>query len=113
MSARKVIPVGVEKAQLKKFTPKSKLTDVHKHRLAKCHDFVVCLTISRPISRSHELATDFSCFLEKSNSNGGRVWLHSSSLPLLAAATKCEAVSPNMAANKTWKLQNPTRKIDL
>ena len=39
MSARKVIRVGVEKAQ----------------------------------SRSHELATDFSCFLEKSNSNGGRV----------------------------------------
>ena len=28
--------------------------------LPSLHDFVVSLTISRPISRSHELATDFS-----------------------------------------------------
>ena len=37
-------------------------------RLAKSHDFVVCLMISRPISHSHKLATDFSRFLLKSNS---------------------------------------------
>ena len=28
--------------------------------LPSLHDFLVSLTISRPISRSHELATDFS-----------------------------------------------------
>ena len=37
-------------------------------RRAKTHDFVVSLTISQPISCSHVLATDFSRFLEKSNS---------------------------------------------
>ena len=31
-------------------------------RLAKFQDFVLSLMISRPISRSHKLATDFSCF---------------------------------------------------
>ena len=36
-------------------------------RLAKSHDF-------QPISRSHMLATDFSCFLEKSNSK--KSWNH-------------------------------------
>lgn len=37
-------------------------------RRAKSHDFVVSLTISRPISCSHMLATNFSRFLAKSNS---------------------------------------------
>ena len=41
-----------------------------KDRLAKSHDFVVhmSLMISWPISHSYKLATDFSRFLEKSNS---------------------------------------------
>ena len=39
-----------------------------KSRLAKSHDFVASLTILGPISRSNDLATDFSHFLEKSNS---------------------------------------------
>ena len=37
-------------------------------RRAKSHDFVVSLTISRPISCSHMLATNLSRFLAKSNS---------------------------------------------
>ena len=37
-------------------------------RLAKSHDFVVRLMISRPISHSRKLATDFSHFLVKLNS---------------------------------------------
>ena len=32
----------------------------HTTNLPSLHDFVLSLTISRPISRSHELATDFS-----------------------------------------------------
>ena len=36
--------------------------------LSKSHGFVMSLTISQPISRSHELANDFSRFLEKSTS---------------------------------------------
>ena len=39
-----------------------------KSRLVKSHDFVMSLTILGPVSHSHELATDFSRFLEKSNS---------------------------------------------
>ena len=71
-------------------------------RLAKSHDFVVhmSLMISWPVSHSYKLATDFSRFLEKSNSKSfgaacrvpdnqlnpkkmlsSHVWLHS--------ATKC------------------------
>ena len=72
-----------------------------KDRLAKSHDFVVhmSLMISWPVSHSYKLATDFSRFLEKSNSKrfgavgyqiasstqkkmlSSHVWLHS--------ATKC------------------------
>ena len=35
---------------------------------AKSHHFVLTLTVLRPISSSHELTTDLSCFNEKSNS---------------------------------------------
>ena len=37
------------------------MTFVMRHRLGKCHDFVVSLTISWPISHSHKLTTDFPC----------------------------------------------------
>ena len=38
-------------------------------RLAKSHDFVMSLTISQPIPRSHELATDISHFLKSQTQN--------------------------------------------
>ena len=43
-----------------KLTPGSDM-EIH-NRFAKSHEFVVSLTISRPISRSHELTTDFPHF---------------------------------------------------
>ena len=43
-----------------KLTPDSDM-EIH-NRFAKSHEFVVSLTISRPISRSHELTTDFPHF---------------------------------------------------
>ena len=49
---------------------------IYEYRLANSHAFVVSLTISRPISCSHELATDFSCLSQKVKlqKNLGAVW---------------------------------------
>lgn len=38
---------------------------IYEYRLANSHEFVVSVTISRPISCSHELAHDFSCLSRK------------------------------------------------
>ena len=83
------------------------------------------LTILVPMSRSHELTTDFSkpfwscrvrfqvryqldSQLNPKKTLRGRVWLHSFSL---ATATRCCLLSQD-GTNKTSKLQNLNPKID-
>ena len=56
--------------RLSPLSRKSPGDEIERHRFVKSHDFVVSLTISRPISSSHE--SDFSCFLEKPNSQKTR-----------------------------------------
>ena len=50
---------GVEPVDFSPRVSHLSMTFVMRLRLGKCHDFVVSLTISWPISHSHKLTTDF------------------------------------------------------